>query len=162
MLQMEFVTELFEIAKLHQVHTALDTSGNPFLMEDQYQKKFNKLMEVTDLFIVDIKEMDSKRHKDLTGHGNQNILTMIEYLSIHKKPMWIRHVLVPGLTDSEESLKDLKKFLDSLQSVEKVEILPYHAMGVHKWEALEIPYSLNDTIPPTKQEIERAKQILNI
>ena len=87
---------------------------------------------------------------------------MIEYLSIHKKPMWIRHVLVPGLTDSEESLKDLKKFLDSLQSVEKVEILPYHAMGVHKWEALEIPYSLNDTIPPTKQEIERAKQILNI
>lgn len=129
MLQMEFVTQLFAIAKAHHIHTALDISGNPFCLEEYFLEQFQKLMDVTDLFIVDIKEMDSDRHRKLTGQNNGNILAMIRYLSEHKKSMWIRHVLVPHLTDSEDSLIALRKFLEPLLGIEKIEILPYHAMG---------------------------------
>ena len=162
MLQMEFVTELFSIAKEHGVHTALDTSGGPFCMEPDYLESFQKLMDVTDLFILDMKEMDPERHKALTGQDNRNILEFARYLSAHKKPMWIRHVLVPGLTDSRESLEALYDFLRELKSVERVEILPYHTMGVHKWEALGIPYSLKNVLPPTEEEVRRAEEILRI
>lgn len=162
MLQMEFVTDLFSIAKEHGVHTALDTSGGPFCMEPDYLESFQKLMDVTDLFILDMKEMDPERHKALTGQDNRNILAFARYLSAHKKPMWIRHVLVPGLTDSRESLEALYNFLRELKSVERVEILPYHTMGVHKWEALGIPYSLKNVLPPTEEEVRRAEEILRI
>ena len=88
MLQMEFVTDLFSIAKKHDIHTALDTSGGPFCMESDYLESFQKLMDVTDLFILDMKEMDPERHKALTGQDNRNILAFARYLSAHKKPMW--------------------------------------------------------------------------
>ena len=117
---------------------------------------------VTDLFILDMKEMDPERHKALTGQDNRNILAFARYLSAHKKPMWIRHVLVPGLTDSRESLEALYDFIRELKSVERVEILPYHTMGVHKWEALGIPYSLKNVLPPTEEEVRRAEEILRI
>ena len=162
MLQMEFVTDLFSIAKKHDIHTALDTSGGPFCMEPDYLESFQKLMDVTDLFILDMKEMDPERHKALTGQDNRNILAFARYLSAHKKPMWIRHVLVPGLTDSRESLETLYDFIRELKSVERVEILPYHTMGVHKWEALGIPYSLKNVLPPTEEEVRRAEEILRI
>ena len=138
MLQMEFVTDLFSIAKKHDIHTALDTSGGPFCMESDYLESFQKLMDVTDLFILDMKEMDPERHKALTGQDNRNILAFARYLSAHKKPMWIRHVLVPGLTDSRESLETLYDFIRELKSVERVEILPYHTMGVHKLSLIHI------------------------
>ena len=162
LLQMEFVTDLFSIAKEHQVHTALDTSGGPFRTDPDYLESFQKLMDVTDLFILDMKEMDPERHKALTGQDNRNILAFARYLSAHKKPMWIRHVLVPGLTDSRESLEALYDFIRELKSVERVEILPYHTMGVHKWEALGIPYSLKNVLPPTEEEVRRAEEILRI
>ena len=162
MLQMEFVTELFSIAKEHDIHTALDTSGGPFRMEPEYLETFQKLMDVTDLFILDLKEMDPEKHKALTGQDNRNILALARHLSAHKKSMWIRHVLVPGLTDSREGLEALYDFLQELKSVERVEILPYHTMGVHKWEALGIPYSLKDILPPTEEEVRRAEEILRI
>lgn len=162
LLQMEFVTDLFSIGKEHQVHTALDTSGGPFRTDPDYLESFQKLMDVTDLFILDMKEMDPGKHKALTGQDNQNILELARYLSAHKKPMWIRHVLVPGLTDSRESLEALYDFIRELKSVERVEILPYHTMGVHKWEALGIPYSLKNVLPPTEEEVRRAEEILRI
>ena len=162
MLQMEFVTVHFYIAKKHDIHTALDTSGGPFCMEPDYLESFQKLMDVTDLFILDMKEMDPERHKALTGQDNRNILEFARYLSAHKKPMWIRHVLVPGLTDSRESLEALYDFIRELKSVERVEILPYHTMGVHKWEALGIPYYLKNVLPPTEEEVRRAEEILRI
>ena len=109
-----------------------------------------------------MKEMDPERHKALTGQDNRNILAFARYLSAHKKPMWIRHVLVPGLTDSRESLEALYDFIRELKSVERVEILPYHTMGVHKWEALGIPYSLKNVLPPTEEEVRRAEEILRI
>ena len=162
LLQIEFVTELFTIAKAHGVHTALDTSGNPFTMDEAYLEKFSRLIEVTDLFILDLKEIDEAKHKSLTGQSGSNILNMATYLSDHNKPMWIRHVLVPGLTDDEEGLVQLKQFIDTLKTVERVEILPYHTLGLFKWENLGIPYPLKDTPTPAEEEVRRAKQLLNI
>ena len=162
LLQMEFVTEFFKLAKEKGVHTTIDTSGNPFSMKPDYLEKFDKLMEVTDLFLLDIKEMDEERHKALTGHTNKNILELARYLSDHGKEMWIRHVLVPGLTDDEAGLVALKGFIDELKTVSRVEILPYHTLGLFKWENLGIDYPLDGVKTPTDEEVKRAEGILGI
>ena len=162
LLQLEFVTEFFEIAKEKGVHTAIDTSGNPFSMEPEYLEKFDKLMEVTDLFILDLKEMDDEKHKKLTGYTNQNIIALARYLSDHGKDMWIRHVLVPGLTDDEEGLVALRDFIAELKTVTRVEILPYHTRGLFKWEKLGINYPLDGVATPTDEEVKRAESILGI
>lgn len=162
LLQMEFVTEFFTLVKKNGIHTALDTSGGPFNMDPEYLESFNKLMAVTDLYILDLKEIEDDKHKTLTGASNKNILELATYLSQNGKAMWIRHVLVPGLTDDEKGLYELKAFLDTLKTVEKTEILPYHTLGVFKWENLGIPYSLSDTPTPTKEEVEKAEKILGI
>ena len=162
LLQIDFVTKLFRLAKEQGVHTCLDTSGNPFTREEPFFGKFRKLMEVTDLFMLDIKHMDPAGHRELTGCDNANILDMAHFLSDSGKAMWIRHVLVPGITDDERQLKDLRAFLDRLKTVERVEILPYHTLGVFKWKELEIPYALEGVEPPTEEEIRRAKEILRI
>ena len=104
LLQIDFVTEVFTYAKEKGIHTTLDTSGNPFSMEPEFLEKFDKLLEVTDLFMLDIKEMDGDKHRRLTGCDNANILEMADYLSKKGKDMWIRRVLVPGLTDDEEGV----------------------------------------------------------
>ncbi len=162
LLQIDFLIELFKLAKENNVHTTLDTSGNPFKREEPFFGKFNELMKYTDLYMLDIKHIDNEEHKKLTGQPNENILDMAEYLSENGKAMWIRHVLVPGYTDSEEQLTRLKEFIDSLDTVDRVEILPYHTLGVFKWKELGIPYELEDVNPPTKEEVERAKRILGI
>ena len=158
LLQCEFVTELFRLAKGEGIHTALDTSGQPWNKNDE---KFSKLLEVTDLVILDIKEMNDDAHKALTGHTNKNIIEFAYHLSDIGKPMWIRHVLIPGVTDGEESLNELKKLVASLKTVERVEILPYHTFGVPKWEKLGIEYELKDIKPPTKEESDKAEKYLN-
>lgn len=162
LLQIDFLIELFKLAKENNVHTTLDTSGNPFTREEPFFGKFNELMKYTDLYMLDIKHIDNEEHKKLTGQPNKNILDMAKYLSENGKAMWIRHVLVPGYTDSEEQLTRLKEFIDSLDTVDRVEILPYHTLGVFKWKELGIPYELEDVNPPTKEEVERAKRILGI
>ncbi len=110
LLQLEFVADFFSLAKEKGIHTALDTSGNPFSLDQEYLTRFGRLMDVTDLFLLDIKAMDGHLHRNLTGQDNANILAMARYLSEHGKDLWIRHVLVPGLTDSEEELVALRKF----------------------------------------------------
>lgn len=162
LLQIDFLIELFRKAKEKGIHTTLDTSGNPFTRENPFFEKFNVLMKYTDLFMLDIKHIDDECHKKLTGCSNKNILDMANYLSDNNKDMWIRHVLVPGITDSKEQLTNLKEFISTLNSVKKVEILPYHTLGVFKWEELGIPYGLENVNPPTKEQIEEAKQILQI
>ncbi|MBQ9886358.1 MAG: pyruvate formate lyase-activating protein [Lachnospiraceae bacterium] len=162
LLQLEFVTEIFKIAKSRGVHTALDTSGEPFSSDKAFLERFDELMKYTDLVILDIKEMDDEKHKKLTGHSNQNILAMAEYLSKHGKDMWIRHVLVPGLTDDEAGLIKLKEFVSTLENVNKVEILPYHTLGKFKWDKLGIKYPLEDIVMPTKEEVLRAEELLGI
>ena len=162
LLQMAFVTELFTLARAQGIHTALDTCGQPFCEDPGYLEDFDRLMAVTDLVILDIKEMDGEAHRALTGHPNGNILAMARYLSDHGKAMWIRHVLVPGLTDGEAGLKALREFLGTLKTVERTEILPYHTLGIYKWENLGIPYTLKDAVPPTEEEMARARELLGI
>lgn len=161
LLQIDFVTELFKLAKEKGVNTCLDTSGNPFTVEEPFFGKFNELMKYTDLFMLDIKHIDDEEHKKLTGQTNKNILDMAQYLSKNGKKMWIRHVLVAGITTDERYLKQLREFIDTLKTVERVEVLPYHTLGVFKWKELGIPYQLEGVEPPTKEQIECAKRILN-
>lgn len=162
LLQIDFVTELFRLAKEKGVNTCLDTSGNPFTRQEPFFGKFRKLMEVTDLFMLDIKHMDPAGHRKLTGCDNANILDMARFLSDSGKAMWIRHVLVPGITDDEKQLTSLRKFIDTLKTVERVEILPYHTLGVFKWKELGIPYQLEGVEPPTEEQVKRAKELLGI
>lgn len=162
LLQLDFLIDLFKKAKLQNVHTTIDTSGSPFTKEEPFFSKFNELMKYTDLFMLDIKHIDDEAHKELTGKTNVNILEMAKYLSDNGKAMWIRQVLVPGITDSDEQLTKLKEFIDTLKTVERVEVLPYHTLGVFKWEQLGLPYGLKDVEPPTKEQVDRAKEILGI
>ena len=160
MLQMEFVTELFKIAKQHNVHTTLDTSGNPFTMEESFLSKFNELMAVTDLFMLDIKHIDDEEHRKLTRHSNANILDCARYLSEIAKPVWIRHVLIPGITDKDEYLIRLRDFLSTLHNIERIEVLPYHTLGVFKYEKLGIDYPLKGVETPNAERVSHAHNIL--
>ena len=162
LLQIDFVTELFTLAKEKGVNTCLDTAGNPFTREKPFYSKFEKLMEVTDLVMLDIKEMDEEKHRELTGRSNKNILAMADKMNEMGKEMWIRHVLVPGLTDGKEDLKALRKKLDEWTNVSRVEILPYHTLGLFKWENLGIPYSLEGVPVPTEEQVKEAEEILGI
>jgi len=160
LLQIDFLTALFEEAKVRGIHTCLDSALQPFTREEPFFSEFERLMESTDLVLADIKHIDPEKHRDLTGRENENILDGIRYLSEIGKPVWIRHVLVPGFTDDEAALKRTRAFIDTLTNVEKVEVLPYHAMGVYKWEQLGIPYTLSDVEPPAQESVSRAREIL--
>ena len=162
LLQMDFVTAFFTLAKQQGIHTAVDTAGQPFRSETDYLKRFDRFMDVTDLFILDLKMMDDAGHRSLTGVGNKNIIELAEYLSDSGKEMWIRHVLVPGVTDDESDLKSMRQFISGLKTVSRVEILPYHTLGISKWKELGIPYPLEDVPTPTEEQIKRAREILNI
>lgn len=160
LMQTDFLTELFKGLKKENVHTCIDTSGAPFTREEPFFSKFTELMKYTDLLLVDIKHIDTARHIVLTQHGNKNTLDMLRFLSEIKKPVWIRHVLVPKWTDDDKYLKELRKFIDTLSNVERVEVLPYHSLGSAKWEKLGLTYNLKDISPPAKERIENANKIL--
>ncbi len=160
LLQMEFVTEFFKLFKAKGIHTTLDTSGQPFRQDREYLEKFDELLKYTDLVMLDLKAYDGELHKSVTGCDNENILKMAKYISDKGVKMWIRRVLVPNLTDSEEDLKKTADFIKTLDTVEKVEILPYHTLGLFKWAKLNIPYPLEGVSSPSKDEVEKAKLIL--
>lgn len=158
LLQIDFVIELFKKAKELGINTCIDTAGNPFTKEEPFFSKFEELMKYIDLLLLDLKEINPTRHKDLTGFDNSNIIEMAKYLSEINKPVWIRHVLVPEYSDFDEDLDALGDFIDTLSNVDRVEILPYHTLGKFKWENLGIPYSLESISPPSAERIENAKQ----
>ena len=160
LLQIDFLLELFQKAKERGINTTLDTCGNPFTREEPFFSKFQELMKVTDLVMLDIKHIDDEQHKILTGQTNKNILDMAEYLSETGKPVWIRHVLVPERSDKDEYLRRLHDFIETLDNVEKVEVLPYHTLGVYKWKELGIPYQLEGIDPPSQERVENANRIL--
>ena len=157
--QIEFITEVAKRLKEHGFHIAVDTSGATFTSENI--EKFDKLIKVVDLFLLDIKHIDDDKHRQITGFTNKNTLSFAKYLSKNGKKMWIRHVLCPTLTDNEEELIKLKEFISSLKEVEKVEVLPYHTLGVLKYKKLGIPYALDGVNSPTKEQLKRAKEILS-
>lgn len=162
LLQIDFVTEFFRLAKEKGVHTTLDTAGQPFKDDPKWMAKFEELMSVTDLVMLDLKDFDEDAHKDLTGVGNSNILQMARWLSDNGKDMWIRHVLVPSVTDSTEDLEKMHEFIASLNNVKKVEILPYHTLGLFKWEKLGIDYPLAGIRTPSNDEVEKAETLLHV
>ena len=161
LLQMDFLTELFRKAKEAGVHTTLDTSGNPYTEKEPWHSKWLELMKYTDLLLLDIKQINEQEHVKLTGQTNQNILAMARELSDMNKPVWIRHVLVPGGSDKDEYLHQLADFIKTLGNARRVEVLPYHTLGIFKWEKLGIPYPLEGVKPPTQERIDNARRILN-
>ena len=161
LLQIDFLTELFRKAKANGIHTTLDTSGNPFTREEPFFSKFNELMKYTDLVMLDIKHIDDEQHKILTGCTNKNILDLARYLSDIKKPVWIRHVLVPERSDYDEYLIKLDEFIQSLDNVQKVEVLPYHTLGAYKWDELGYEYKLKGIDPPSGERVENANKLLH-
>ena len=162
LLQLAFVTELFRIAKAKGVNTVIDTAGEPFTYDEPFFSAFEELLPLTDLFLLDLKQIDDVKHRTLTGVSNESALALARFLSERGKRMWIRHVLVPGWTTGEDDLRRLANFIAGLKTVDRMEVLPYHAMALHKYEELRLPYRLGDTPAPTAEEIARAEEILRV
>lgn len=158
--QIDFLLELFTEAKKRNINTCIDTAGGPFRKDGEWFEKFQKLMEVTDILLMDIKHIDDEEHKKLTGVERDNIVEMFRYLDEIKKPIWIRHVLVPGITDKDEYLIRTRDFIRTLSNVQRVEILPYHGLGAMKYKDLGIDYVLKDLESPTAERVANAKTIL--
>lgn len=153
----DFLISLFTELKKRGISTAIDTSGVFYLTPN-----IKKVIELTDLFLLDIKCINDKVCKDLTGVSNQKELEFATYLSENGKHMWIRQVLVPGITDNEQDLLKLKQFLSTLKTVDKFELLPYHDMGKFKWINLGVEYPLDGVRTATADDVNRAKKILGM
>lgn len=162
LLQLDFLIEFAKLAKQKNINIAIDTCGQPFTNEKEYLEKFDTLASLVDLFIVDIKCFDNDLHKEITGHTNTNIFDMLKHLDLLKKDVWIRHVLVPNLTDSKEDLLNTKQFLNTLNNVRKVEVLPYHDFAIFKYKNLGIKYPLEGYRVPTAEEVKTAENILEV
>ena len=158
--QIDFLIELFTKAKQRGINTCIDTAGGPYTEEGEWFAKFQKLMEVTDILLVDIKHINEEEHIKLVGRTGKNVRQMFSYLDSIKKPIWIRHVLVPGITDNDEYLTQTRDFIRTLSNVERVEILPYHGLAITKYKDLGIPYPLEKTDSPTEERVKNARQIL--
>ena len=157
LLQFEFLINLFTKLKKENIPTCIDTSGMV-----KINSHIEKLLSLTDLVLLDIKHIDDEKCKQLVGFSNKYELEFARYLSNNNIPMWIRQVLIPGITDDENDLLKLKQFIGSLNNVQKVEILPYHSLGKYKWEKLGLNYELDDILDATDEDVIRAKKILDI
>nr|WP_309100416.1 pyruvate formate-lyase-activating protein [Fredinandcohnia onubensis] len=160
LLQLDFLIELFTECKKLGIHTTIDSSGGCFTRAPYFMEKLEELLPLTDLILLDIKEIDSTKHKELTGLSNEHILDFTQYLSDKNVPVWVRHVLVPTISDNDEDLTKLSEFIKTLTNVKKIEVLPYHKLGIYKWESLGLEYKLKGVEPPTEQRVKNAERIL--
>lgn len=156
LMQLPFLTELFQSAHAEEIHTCLDTSGICFAPERAGD--YAPLLACTDLVMLDIKHIDDAVHRQMTGHSNRNILAFASHLSAQGIPLWVRHVIVPGLTDSPEEQQALGYFLGGLRTLRAVDVLPYHDMGRGKYEALGLPYPLGNAAPVSQEAASAAKE----
>lgn len=156
--QPDFLAELFAKAKAKGIHTCLDTSGAVFNPESH--DKIDKVIDNTDLVMLDIKHIDSAEHKKLTGMPNEHILAFAEYLRDRNVELWVRHVVVPGITDNEKYLFRLGEYLSALTNLKALDVLPYHDMGKVKYQNLGIDYPLKDVEPLPKEEAVKARDII--
>ncbi|KPI54910.1 pyruvate formate lyase-activating enzyme 1 [Clostridioides difficile] len=154
-LQPEFLSELFKKAKENDIHTCLDTSGFVDI------KTIDPILDNTDLVLLDLKHMVEEKSIDLTGVGMDKALKLARHLDSRNIPVWIRHVLVPSITDDTDNLEKLGQFVATLKNVERFELLPYHSMGIHKWENLGIDYELKDVPDASKEDIKKASEIIS-
>ncbi len=159
LLQLDFLLELFSKAKKERIHTCIDTSGVTFDPENtEYLEKLDRLLSLTDLVMLDLKHIDSEKHKELTGQPNENILAFARYLDGKGVAMWIRHVVVEGYTNAESDLIRLGEFIGTLKNAKALDVLPYHTMGVSKYAELGIKYRLEGLQAMTKADAAAAKQ----
>ena len=161
LLQIDFVTELFKLARANNLTTCLDTSGSIFNRKNKdILNKIDALLEVTDLVMLDIKHIDNTKHINLTSKPNTNVLDFAKYLSEKNKDTWLRYVLVPTINDDIDTLNQWKTFANTLNNVKKIEILPYHTLAIDKYKKLGLEYKLKDIPEPTKEQITIAQKIL--
>ncbi len=156
--QPEFLAELFALAKSKGVHTCLDTSAGVY--DPAHHEKIDEALKYTDLVMLDIKHIDNEEHRKLTGKGNRNILAFAEHIRELGIPVWIRHVVVPGITDKYEELFALGEFLSTLSNIKALDVLSYHDMAKPKYAELGLDYPLGDTPPLTKEEAIKARDII--
>lgn len=152
-MQAETLIPLFKELKANGIHICVDTNGGI------WNDKVEELFGLTDLVLLDIKEFDPERHKLLTGRSNSQTLKTAAWLEEHQRPFWMRYVLVPGYSDLEEDIRQLGEQLGKYKSIQRVEILPYHRLGVHKYEAMEWEYQLKEVKENTPEQLERAKRL---
>lgn len=158
LLQMDFVIEVFKACKKKGIHTCLDTSGITFNPKDT--SKFDELIKYTNLVMLDIKHIDEQKHKALTGHSNKNILAFAEYLRDNDIDVWIRHVVVPNVTQNDDDLYRLGRFLGTLKNMKALDVLPYHTMGKVKYEKLGMEYPLGDIPSLSKEDAIKSRDII--
>lgn len=157
LLQAPFLVNLFKELKNRGIPTAIDTSGMVDITDT-----IKELLSLTDLVLLDIKHINPEKCKELVGFSNEKELAFAKYLSDNNIPIWIRQVIIPGITDNKEDLLELKNFISSLKTVKNIELLPYHELGKSKWENLGINYELEDIPAATSEDIKRVKEILEI
>ncbi len=161
LMQVDFLIELFTIAKEKNIHTCIDSSGIAFNPDNAaWMEKLDRLLTLTDLVMLDIKHIDPEKHKELTAQPNDKILAFARYLSDHGIDIWIRHVVVPGITDDDTYLYQLGYFIGSLKTLKALDVLPYHTMGKVKYEKLGIPYKLEGVEPMDKNKVIEKKQVI--
>lgn len=160
LLQTDFLLELFGEAQRRKISTCLDTAGQPYTSANPFAQKFTELMSLTDTVMLDIKHTDPEQHKRLTGQPNANIIECARRIDELGVDLWLRHVLVPGWTDSDDNLVAIRHLADSLKHLRKIEVLPYHTMAQFKYEKLGIPYQLEGVPQPTPEQVAHAEQIL--
>lgn len=153
-LQIPFLTELFKRLKENGIHTALDTSGYVMITKD-----LDQLLQYTDLVLLDIKQLDTIKHKELTGFDNIRIMHFMQHLEDMKVKTWIRYVVLPTISDDIEYARRMAEFAKKYHNVEYVELLPYHEMGKYKWEALGLKYKLSELSPPSKETMKAIKAV---
>jgi pyruvate formate lyase activating enzyme len=149
LMQDRFVVKLFTATKAMGIHTALNSNGS------LHDRLSDAELEQIDLVIMDIKTWDPERHRYLTGMDNTATLNFARRLADRKKALWLRFVLIPGLTDNDDDIAQIARFGGSLGNVERVDVLPFHQMGRFKWKELKLNYTLNDVQPPSQQAVER-------
>ena len=161
LMQLDFLIDLFSLAKEKQIHTCIDSSGIAFNPDNAVQMaKLDRLMGLTDLVMLDIKHIDPEKHKELTSQPNERILQFAQYLDQKQVPMWIRHVVVPGITDDDKYLYDLGYFIGQFHNLKALDVLPYHTMGEAKYQKLGIPYKLQGVPAMDKEILVEKKQVI--
>lgn len=161
LLHIDFLIELGKLLKKDGINYVIDTSCATFENTPEYLKKFDELLSLTDLFLLDMKGLNPELHKKITGKDNKNILDCYEYLNKKKFPIWIRYVLLPGYTDDKDVLIKTSKYLKQFDNIERLEVLPYHALAIPKYQKLHIEYKLMDVKAPNKDEIELANNLID-
>lgn len=161
LMQVDFLIELFTLAKKKDIHTCIDSSGIAFKRENAALiEKLDQLMPLTDLVMLDIKHIDPQKHLELTQQPNEGILDFARYLDEKGVDMWIRHVVVPGITDQDEYLYQLGYFIGQFHNLKALDVLPYHTMGIVKYEKLGIDYKLKDVPDMDKEKVVEKKQMI--